>query len=99
MVRYNDVLTIIILSVPLAISWTQFLIAEDGILEEIGNRIDKIESKKIHKLLTCSVCLSGQASLWLYLILFYSTYSLLSHLVAVTCSMVIASFIMNKLMA
>ena len=99
MVRYSDVITIIIIAVPLAISWTEFLISEGGILDGIGKRIDQIKSKKLNKLLTCSVCLSGQLSLWLYPIIYFDFYSFFGHLVAVTCSMVIASIIVNKLMA
>jgi len=96
MVRYSNVLAIIIIAVPLAISWTQFLIVEDGVLAMIGKRINKL-GDKWKKLFTCSVCLSGQLALWIYPILFFNEYSFISHLVAVACSMVIAAFTMKLL--
>jgi len=96
MVRYSSVLAIIIIAVPLAISWTQFLIVEDGVFDMIGKRINKL-SGKWKKLFTCSVCLSGQLALWIYPILFFDQYSFISHLVAVASSMVIAAFLMKLL--
>jgi hypothetical protein len=98
MVRLDHIIVVVILSVPLAISWTSFLITEGGLLDFARGYIDNLPDF-FAKLLTCSTCLSGQIALWSYPILMWSDYDLFTHIISVTCSMLSAAVVMRYLEA
>jgi hypothetical protein len=78
------VIGIIFFSMVIGQVWVM-LIQPEFILDWIGKYIDMtIRYRRIHKLLTCSVCMAGQISLWLYLIASADQYSLIDHFVTVT---------------
>ncbi len=61
-----ETLSIIFISMVIGQVWI-ILIQPEYILDWIGKYIDMaIRFPRLHKLLTCSVCMAGQAALWIY---------------------------------
>jgi hypothetical protein len=87
---------IIFISMVIGQVWI-ILIQPEYILDWMGKYIDMaIRFPRLHKLLTCSVCMAGQTSLWLYLIVSVDKYSFTTHfcIVAIT---IWATAITNRL--
>ena len=61
-----EAISIIFISMVIGQVWIM-LIQPEYILDWMGKYIDMaIRFPRLHKLLTCSVCMAGQAALWIY---------------------------------
>jgi|GEM_PF-5142473 len=83
-----DYLTIIIVCTVIGQVWV-LLIQPEMLFDFMGQFIDLVKNKKLHKLLVCNVCLSGQLALWVYLGYCIHTsayYSIITHLSIVACT-------------
>ena len=66
-----ELLSIIFISMVIGHVWI-ILIQPEYILDWMGRYIDMaMRFPRLHKLLTCSVCMAGQCALWIYPISLY----------------------------
>src|SRR5688500_17136563 len=94
----SELMLIIFLSSVFAQVWV-ILIQPDMILDFVGPAIDKIKNEKIKHLVTCSVCMSGQLAMWIYIGIAVSrgTYNVITHVCVISVSIWL-TYVINKIL-
>lgn len=83
----TDYILIIFLSSVLGQVWLM-LLQPYMLFDFVGPWIDRIKNEKINHMLKCSVCMSGQFALWIYLPYSVSrgTYDPFDHVCIIACA-------------
>lgn len=84
-----------ILIAIVAFVYSELLTRQGMIFNWLFTKIDKLPAPLSQPLIGCPYCVSGQMSLWLYLVLHWSGYNLIEHVAYISLTIFIEHVILN----